>query len=200
MHVCCVSRGIFWTLTSLLSRVQTMIYGVNFLPYQSTSLHVPIGSFIVVSMSYASGWKTLLDFFFLIFLFSHCWPVCVLCSYVHRNVTMKFLTCEPNLGRVSNYSDEADVFYASPETWLSAHNISSNATDVSLPTHIIMFDELHVRTAAVLQSSRNGYRLCGQFFHTHFPEGRVSMYVVALCSQQWIQAVRQHSTSFIYHL
>jgi len=113
---------------------------------------------------------------------------------------MRFLTCEPNLGHVSNYTDEADVFYSSPETWLAANNFSSSAAVANLPTHLVMFDELHVRTAAILRDSRNGYRPCGQFFHTHFPEGRVSMYVVALCSAQWIQAVRQHSTSFFRHL
>ena len=113
---------------------------------------------------------------------------------------MKFLTCEPNLGHVSNYTDEADVFYRSPETWLAANNFSTDTDAASLPTHLVMFDELHVRTAALLQDSRHGYRLCGQFFHTHFPEGRVSMYVVALCSTRWIQAVRQHATSFSYHL
>ena len=111
---------------------------------------------------------------------------------------MKFLTCEPNLERVTNYTDEADVFYRSPEAWLAANNFSSDAETVNLPTHLVMFDELHVRTAALLRDSRHGYRVCGQFFHTHFPEGRVSMYVVALCSKRWIQAVQQHSTRFFY--
>ena len=123
----------------------------------------------------------------------------VLCSYIHRNVTMKFLTCEPNLGRVSNYTDEADVFYNSPETWLTANKFSSDASAAVLPTHLVMFDELHVRTAAMLRDSQHGYRPCGRFFHTHFPEGRVGMHVVALCSTRWIQAVRQHSTSFFHH-
>lgn len=124
----------------------------------------------------------------------------VLCSYIHHNVTMKFLTCEPNLGRVSNYTDEADMFYSSPEAWLAANNFSSDATPANLPTHLVMFDELHVRTAAVLRDSQIGYRLCGQFFHTHFPEGRVSMYVVALCSTRWMHVVQQYSTSFFRHL
>jgi len=123
----------------------------------------------------------------------------VLCSYLHRNVTMKFLTCEPNLARASNYTDEADLFYKSPETWLAANNFTSrDATTVDLPTHLVMFDELHVRTAALLRDSRHGYWLCGRFFHTHFPEGRVSMHVVVLCRVRWMQAVRQHSTSFFY--
>jgi len=113
---------------------------------------------------------------------------------------MKFLTCEPNLGNVSNYTDEADIFYLSPETWLAANNFSSDAVTANLPTHLVMFDELHIRTAALLRDSRLGYRLCGQFFHTHFPEGRVSMYVVVLCSARWIQAVQQHSTTFSRYL
>jgi len=136
--------------------------------------------------------------YIILFFLSCCLQVNILCSYIHHNITMKFLTCEPNLGRISNYTDEADVFYRSPETWLAANNFSSDAESVNLPTHLVMFDELHVRTAALLRDSRHGYRVCGQFFHTHFPEGRVSMYVVALCSTRWVQAVQQHSTRFFY--
>jgi len=121
-----------------------------------------------------------------------------LCSYLHRNVSMKFLTCEPNLAHTTNYTDEADVFYSSPEAWLTANNFTSSAKSVDLPTHLVMFDELHVRTAAMLRDSRHSYRLCGRFFHTHFPEGRVSMHVVVLCSTRWIQALRVHSTSFFH--
>jgi len=114
---------------------------------------------------------------------------------------MRFLTCEPNLAHVSNYTDEADIFYCSPDSWLAANNFTSDATAMAeLPTHLVMFDELHVRTAAVLRDSRLGYRQCGQFFHTHFPEGRVSMYVVVLCSARWTEAVRQHSIRFPHHL
>jgi len=123
-----------------------------------------------------------------------------LCSYIHCNVTMRFLTCEPNLRHISNYTDEADAFYHSPETWLVANNFSSDAVTANLPTHLVMFDELHVRTAALLRDSRHSYTECGRFFHTNFPEGRVSMDVVALCSTQWIQAVRQHSFSFPHRL
>jgi len=120
------------------------------------------------------------------------------CSYLHRNITMNFLTCEPNLSRVGNYTDEADAFYANPDAWLVARNFGSGDPDAnSLPTHIVMFDELHVRMAAVLHSD---YRLCGRFFHTHFAEGRVSMYVVALCSTRWMRAVRQHTASLFRHL
>ena len=136
--------------------------------------------------------------FSILFYLCCCWNV--LCSYIHHNITMKFLTCEPNLGRNTNYTDEADVFYSSPEAWLAANNFTSNAAAANLPTHLVMFDELHVRIAAVLRDSPNGYGLCGQFFHTHFPEGRVSMYVVVLCSSRWIQAVRQHSTNFFRHM
>jgi len=113
---------------------------------------------------------------------------------------MKFLTCEPNQEHISNYTDEADLFYSDPETWLVANNFSSSAASADLPTHLVMFDELHVRTAALLRDSRHGYRLCGRFFHTHFPEGRVGMHVVALCSTTWIQAVHQHSHSLFRHM
>ncbi|GIZ01876.1 GPI mannosyltransferase 3 [Caerostris extrusa] len=32
-------------------------------------------------------------------------------SYIHRNISMKFLSCEPNFNNAVNYTDEADVFF-----------------------------------------------------------------------------------------
>lgn len=39
-------------------------------------------------------------------------------SHLHKNVTMRFLTCEPNLKGEENYLDEADVFEKDPLFWL----------------------------------------------------------------------------------
>ncbi|XP_069940978.1 GPI mannosyltransferase 3 isoform X3 [Cherax quadricarinatus] len=39
-------------------------------------------------------------------------------SHIHKNVTMRFLTCEPNLQQKENYLDEADIFEQDPLNWL----------------------------------------------------------------------------------
>ncbi len=38
--------------------------------------------------------------------------------YIHQNISMRFLTCEPNLRQEANYTDEAEVFFSDPVTWL----------------------------------------------------------------------------------
>ena len=99
---------------------------------------------------------------------------------------MRFLTCEPNLYRLANYTDEADVFYRNPGAWLKENYFGENATE-SLPTHFVMFDELFVRLPSMMNQHRSDYDLCVRFFHTHFPEGRVSTYVVVMCRTEWIR-------------
>lgn len=39
-------------------------------------------------------------------------------SHLHQNVTMRFLTCEPNLKGEEGYLDEADLFDNDPITWM----------------------------------------------------------------------------------
>lgn len=59
-------------------------------------------------------------------------------SHLHVNVSVRFLTCEPDFNQSGNYLDEAEEFYRSPEGWLR-RNYPSNGT---LPSHIICFDTL----------------------------------------------------------
>jgi len=47
-------------------------------------------------------------------------------SYLHRNVSLRFLTCEPNLLHSDHHTDEADIFYRDPLTWLNVQYISNN--------------------------------------------------------------------------
>lgn len=42
-------------------------------------------------------------------------------SHLHRNMPIRFLTCEPNLQHRINYTDEADAFYSDPPAWIAAH-------------------------------------------------------------------------------
>lgn len=61
-------------------------------------------------------------------------------SHVHQNVTLRFLTCEPNLNGEKDYIDEEEQFYANPAEWLQY-----NVTDYQksrLPTHTVLFDSL----------------------------------------------------------
>lgn len=51
-------------------------------------------------------------------------------SHLHENVSVRFLTCEPNLHRELNYTDEADRFYEHPDAWLAAHLPSPPVEDV----------------------------------------------------------------------
>lgn len=110
---------------------------------------------------------------------------CLSCSYIHRNISMYFLTCEPNLKSNSDDSpDEADRFYADPDVWLkrrydSGPRSSSASATEPLPTHIVMFDELYLRIPSWLR--QHNFHFCDQFFHSHFPEGRSGGFVVAVC-------------------
>ena len=39
-------------------------------------------------------------------------------SHLHRNISIQFLTCEPNFNQRENYVDEADLFFENPSGWL----------------------------------------------------------------------------------
>lgn len=96
-------------------------------------------------------------------------------SYVHKNIEMQFLTCEPNLEGAEGYVDEADTFYNIPLLWLGQHASPYK----SVPTHVVMFDVLVPKIQVWLHKYR--FNQCAQFFHTHFPEGRVGSEVVVFC-------------------
>ena len=101
---------------------------------------------------------------------------------------MRFLTCEPNLMRLDGYVDEADEFYQDPESWLNKRYFAGDDAAGSRrgASHIVLFDELHIRIASGLR--RRGYENCDKFFHTHFPDGRVSEYIVVMCADWWTWA------------
>lgn len=61
-------------------------------------------------------------------------------SHIHENVTMRFLTCEPNLKQMDNYKDEADRFYESPKTWIRSNVPSYPRT--AMPSHVVMYEPL----------------------------------------------------------
>lgn len=83
-------------------------------------------------------------------------------SHVHQNVTMRFLTCEPNFNDASQYKDEADQFFANPAAWLRAHIPVYPKS--ALPTHVILFDSLESSIRDFLQK----YQLVESFKHSDY--------------------------------
>ncbi|XP_052776100.1 GPI mannosyltransferase 3-like [Mya arenaria] len=97
-------------------------------------------------------------------------------SYIHRNISMRFLTCEPNLQHKENYTDEADVFFNDPVSWLKTEYAGSSRP---WPSHLVYFSPL--QSDIELYLLQNGYKDCASFFHTHIPEGRVGSHVIVSC-------------------
>lgn len=97
-------------------------------------------------------------------------------SYVHRNISMRFLTCEPNLKSVTNYTDEADQFYQDPGEWLHKEYTKLKRP---WPSLIVYFNSLQKDVSRVLV--QGGYHQCESFFHTHIPDGRVGSHVLVSC-------------------
>ncbi|KAH3697157.1 GPI mannosyltransferase 3-like [Dreissena polymorpha] len=97
-------------------------------------------------------------------------------SYLHRNISMRFLTCEPNLKQEDNYVDEADAFYRDPVLWLKSQYA---ATAAPWPSHLVYFNSLQNELSQYLL--QNGYKDCASLFHTHLPEGRVGSHVIVSC-------------------
>lgn len=83
-------------------------------------------------------------------------------SHVHQNVSMRFLTCEPNFNGLAQYKDEADQFYANPAAWLRSHIPVYPKS--AMPTHTILFDSL----APSINEFLKGYQLVESFNHTDY--------------------------------
>lgn len=80
-------------------------------------------------------------------------------SHIHENVTMRFLTCEPNLQQKDNYKDEADRFYDAPMRWLHSRIPVHPLT--ALPTHVVLYDSLKEEISEFLTN----YKLLHQIQH-----------------------------------
>lgn len=96
-------------------------------------------------------------------------------SHVHSNMSLRILTCEPNLSNVSNYQDEAEEFYSSPGSWLE----KSFPPSSPLPESLVTFNKLEEEILPFLTS--RGYTLARSFFHSHLAEGRVGEKVLIYC-------------------
>ncbi len=84
---------------------------------------------------------------------------------MHRNVRMKFLTCEPNLFKEKNYVDEADMFYEQPEQWFIL-----NRDSIESITHLVIFEHLYKQlkesTSEVTKRFVKKFFSCEKFFYS----------------------------------
>ncbi|XP_025208440.1 GPI mannosyltransferase 3 [Melanaphis sacchari] len=94
-------------------------------------------------------------------------------SHLHLNITARILTCEPNLHGISNYTDEADVFFENPKKWLEESYLFESNNN--LPTHIVMFDKLSKKVQSFLTKEK--YKNILSIFHTDFPSVRTGYYI-----------------------
>lgn len=83
-------------------------------------------------------------------------------SHVHKNVSMRFLHCEPNFEKISNYTDEADLFHEAPMKWIRNH-LPVRPIE-ALPTHLVVFDSLVPRIGDFLSI----YESSEVFFHSDY--------------------------------
>ncbi|XP_062584188.1 GPI mannosyltransferase 3-like [Saccostrea cucullata] len=129
------------------------------------------GTVVVMKFLYDESFEKNMDVLFL--MPCHSTPYY---SYLHRNISMRFLTCEPNLSKKEHYIDEADDFYNDPLYWLKKQYHFQRKPP---PSHIVYFDRLKPEISEFL--TQTGYNHCGTFFHTHLPEGRVGHNVLVSC-------------------
>lgn len=91
-------------------------------------------------------------------------------SHVHQNVTMRFLTCEPNFGQRDNYKDVADRFYEDPAAWIRSH--IPVYPPAALPSHVILYESLVDKLKDFLAK----YKHAESFFHTEVKRYRMGFY------------------------
>ncbi|KAK9874771.1 hypothetical protein WA026_005578 [Henosepilachna vigintioctopunctata] len=82
-------------------------------------------------------------------------------SHLHVNVTLRYLTCKPNLNGTGDYVDEVTLFYRDPNAWLRTNYPPKG----KLPSYIITYDNLVPRISDILSR----YKTIEEIFHTDIP-------------------------------
>lgn len=109
-------------------------------------------------------------------------------SFLHRNVTMRFLTCEPNLDSIRGYVDEADRFYSNEEKWLR-----DNWKAVNKTTRLVIYENLYNKLSTAKSKLIEALPRCDKFFNSPVKiSERVDNYIY-LCSRD-DDALRQRSS------
>lgn len=91
-------------------------------------------------------------------------------SHIHKNVSIRFLTCEPNLHNQENYLDDTDHFFRDPSAWL---NQTFSIENSALPSIIIVYDNVTMKIADFLKN----YQPVAKFFNAHFPQLNYGRYI-----------------------
>lgn len=105
-------------------------------------------------------------------------------SYLHRNVTMRFLTCEPDHLRSDHavrLLDEADQFYSDPASWLR-----DNANYVARTTRLVLFRSLYqdlFNRSRSFELIQQNFSHCDEFYYSPVRiSSRVDNYLL-LCTR-----------------
>ena len=93
-------------------------------------------------------------------------------SHMHLNTTLDFLTCPPS----KPHFGEDRLFYANPLAWLGQR---FGKTLKDIPSHLVLFDVLEGDIREWLKRAK--YHICAEYFHSHFPEGRIGGKVLVYC-------------------
>ena len=88
-------------------------------------------------------------------------------SYLHKNIKINFLTCEPNLGNKKNYQDEADIFFSNPIEWVNQNEIRK----FQEATYIVLFEGLYFellncRDQKIMEIFSKNFYICKDFFYS----------------------------------
>ncbi|KAK0090712.1 hypothetical protein PV326_004054 [Microctonus aethiopoides] len=85
-------------------------------------------------------------------------------SHLHLNISMRFLSCEPNLKNQPNYLDEADHFFNNPTRW-----IDNNYNNCTLPMILMTYDNI----VPLIETFLKNYQPALVLFNTHFPQSNI---------------------------
>jgi len=105
-------------------------------------------------------------------------------SHVHANVSLRFLTCWPNLNYDPKYKEEDDLFYADPEKWIKEENLHSTP-----PTHVVLFQNLYSKLKKTFDELQfeichkiYNYQVLGARADVHLHKtSHASQYILILC-------------------
>ncbi|ORX57681.1 hypothetical protein BCR36DRAFT_409156, partial [Piromyces finnis] len=108
-------------------------------------------------------------------------------SYIHKNITLDFLTCEPPIGEkdIKAYKSEEDYFFEDPKYFLYNHfSHTIGNTTIKYPTdgkyakppenipkkewsnYIVFFDNIHNDIKFIFENSN--YKEVKRYFNSHF--------------------------------
>ncbi|XP_015120305.1 GPI mannosyltransferase 3 [Diachasma alloeum] len=96
-------------------------------------------------------------------------------SHLHRNVTTKFLGCEPNLGGEEGYVDEAEGFFEEPMGWIERTFGGDRGWEEEglLPRFVVLFDNVEGRVQRFL----GFYELIARRLNAHISQGNNGKYI-----------------------